>query len=288
MILKKISFAEWLYLKEASEITGEYWIDDSGSSVYADADIGDVGHEGYVIGSVQRDIMDSLGYDKFADREDFEGFKNQLIKDFIEEKGIDPDEVDEDEIFYNALEQNGVTDEEIAIAEGRGNARVYAMKNWGWKAVRGHHVESWTLTPRDMQIIARGIEDVLDQEGGIEDENEDEMEFTVSSYQHSPITMTLAELRTGRPEALNIGATHTQQMQQALTQQAASQMKELERQKMDPYYRQKEEEKERRYLGIKDKGSTESPWQAVMKKADIIKPGQKWWAPHSENYERIP
>jgi hypothetical protein len=273
-----LTFFEYVKLIENDQISGEYWIDETGSSVYADADIGDVSHEGYVMNLVQHHIVDHFGYLQFDQGEyvDFEGFKKKLVADIVEEKDLDPMEIDDDEVFQDALKEEGITEEQIDIAEGGGDARVYAMKNMGWKAIRGHHVESWTLTPHDMQVIARGIEDILEGEGDI-DTPDEELEFVVSAYQRSPVTMTLAELKVGRPSFLNIGATKTQQMQQTLSKQATQQTKELERQHMSPYYREKEEERERRYLGAKSATpSSPHPWSVAAK------PGQKWWAQQSE------
>jgi len=282
-----MNFQEWLRLKEASEITGEYWINQDGEAQFADADISGLNHEGYVIDAVHRNIIDQVGLPKnydSGDYVDFESFQEDFVKEIIKDKGLDPEEVDENEVFAQGLKEEGVEEDEIDfVTRGNYNATMYAMKIWGWKAIRGHHVESWTLTPNDMQIIAKGIDEILEQEGNYEDTDDDDenLEFTVSYYQHSPITMTLAELRAGGLKRLGIGVGT--KIQQDLRQQAAQQVKDMELQKMHPYYKEKEEELRKRKSGVKSGKVIYNPTTAALRKQGILKPGEKYGSPTSEN-----
>ena len=40
------------WFKKISEVHGEWWIDDNGQAVFADGDVGEYNHEGYVIGVI--------------------------------------------------------------------------------------------------------------------------------------------------------------------------------------------------------------------------------------------
>ena len=100
------------------------------------------------------------------------------------------------------------------MAEGYGDAREYAMKHWGWKRVVDNNVETWTLTPQDMQMIASGY-------GDIDDELEDNTEIYIYVYstgQHHEAT--LGALEQGR--LMNAPVPQMQitpaQMQQATIQ----------------------------------------------------------------------
>ena len=76
---------------------------------------------------------------------------------------------------------------------------MYAIKNWGWKAVREHHVETWTFTPHDIQVIARGIGDILDQEGHYDNDHDDEIDLYVYVYTSKKnFTVSLKELEHGQ------------------------------------------------------------------------------------------
>jgi hypothetical protein len=272
------SFNEWVQLREG-EIRGEYWIDNTGSNMYADGDIGDVGHEAHVINIIQHEIIDKFGYYKFdrGDYIDWDGFINQLAKDKIKEDSLNPDddEFDEDEVVEKAFEDEGIDNETIHIAYGHGDAREYAMKHWGWKALRGHNVESWTLTPRDMQIIARGIASILDDEGDMDDSKDDEMEFYVSAYRKSALILTLRELRAGQPDSISTHATQSTIMSKPLQMQADRAVKDQELQSMHPYYRNKEVEP-------KPQPEKLNPTSVAQRKG-ALKPGRKWWALNSES-----
>jgi len=65
------------------------------------------------------------------------------------------------------------------VAEGNRDAREFAIKNWGWKRLEGRHIETWTLTARDLEVIANGLYDAY----GDYDENSLESEtFNINVY----------------------------------------------------------------------------------------------------------
>jgi hypothetical protein len=57
------------------------------------------------------------------------------------------------------------------------DGRTFAMKNWAWKRVQGNNIESWTLTPKDLDIISNGLGDI----GGDFDEEDETKEYNISA-----------------------------------------------------------------------------------------------------------
>lgn len=159
---------------------GEWWIQD-GSAMFADGDIGDYNHEAMVIETVRSNIA---GYD-----EDWEGWKRQEALEILAAKKQeleqlklnteDTSEIDEKlyeiwkmeqdidyyapEIISENLNELGITEEDWGIAEGHGDARLYGMQKYGWKRLESNHIETWTLTPRDMSSISSGLYDAYDE-----------------------------------------------------------------------------------------------------------------------------
>ena len=166
---------------------GEHWIDESGNLMYADGDIGDMNHEAHVIQSCQAQIADeSYNQREFVDWDGFlESIGQELLntakngngryRKLLERKTGQPLEIlkPADMVGYGFVENElvnvrGVDKDMMDTAMGRGDARIYGMKVWGWKRVMNNHIQSWSLTDKDVQIIARGIGELAP-----EDENGD-------------------------------------------------------------------------------------------------------------------
>ena len=163
-----------------AQVRGEWWIDESGSAVFADGDIGDVNHEGYVIQSIQSQFADPQF--EIGEGVDWEGYKRFLASNAIQEAYADQSKaqallkqmnlqdlsqistVDMEELAQSLLLQRGMTPEQIEIAEGRGDIRLYAMQHLGWKRVQDSNVETFSITPNDMKIIADGLWDAYHEE----------------------------------------------------------------------------------------------------------------------------
>lgn len=168
-------------------IRGEYWIDDSGFTMYADGDVGDWSHEGIVIDNVRQNIADEFGIDIGYGFYDWEEIKREIAQEYLDSlsdaqrKQIES-EYDVYEIAELAIEQHpDISIEMEKVAEGFSDARDYAMKNFGWKAVRGNYIDTWTLTKNDFGTIYRGLGDILEQEG-VGEEEDDEEEFTITNH----------------------------------------------------------------------------------------------------------
>jgi len=194
----------------AEDITGEYWIHDDGDAEYCDGDIGDMNHEGIVLNRVQRDIVEKVGDVKkdtgsglargiyvTDDGVDWDGWKDAKANELLVQRygeQADDHEDEGEELLLQAAHGGGVSDEEWEAAEGLGDLRDFAMEHWGWKAVRGPHVDTWTLTPHDMSTIAAGLNDILDQEGNDADEDDEPTFAIIVHSSGKSFEMTVSQL----------------------------------------------------------------------------------------------
>ncbi len=161
-----------------AQIGGEYWIDSSGNAMFADADIGDMNHEAYVIDMVRGSYMDN-------DMQDWDEWKQEQAQEKFQEY-IDAADTEEEKIklqvkwnedngesfMLEMLRELGMSDEEYQVAEMRHpDIRLFSMQNWGWKRLMGSDVETWTLTAEDVKNISSGLWDAYDER--VEDETFD-------------------------------------------------------------------------------------------------------------------
>lgn len=165
---------------------GEWWIDESGATMYADIDIGDKGHEMYVVEHVQGEIVNYLKLQTW--NEDFwnsalvsvaedlldeahgNDARKKHIENYIGEKleNIKPNElIESDYVEDYMVGELRVNKQMMDIAMGRGDIRLYGVKNLGWKRVMNKFVDTWQLTSQDCVAIARGLSDIAqeDEEG---------------------------------------------------------------------------------------------------------------------------
>jgi len=128
-----------------ADIRGEFWITDSGQSMFADSDISDYNHEAYVFETIlnSHDIGTNMGWLEINNEAKEQ--KEMLPDDFIKDK-------------------YGFTNEEINVLRGSEDARNFAMKEWGWKRLQDNNVETWTLASRDLKAIANGLWDAYQDE----------------------------------------------------------------------------------------------------------------------------
>jgi len=204
---------------------GEFWIDDSGTAMSADGDTDNMGHEAYVIDMILSkyglgyesdnvDVGSSEGLEDYV-RNNFEECVEALVStgEWSEEDGemavIQPrdyapsgqewmDEAINDISLSSLLSYNGASEDEINMVCHNGDARLFAMKNWGWKRLEGLRVETWLLTPKDMKTISYGLYDAYGEEIPSEDENGDDLEIGVFVHSNQSFThMTYADLESG-------------------------------------------------------------------------------------------
>lgn len=159
------------------ELRGEWWIID-GSASYADGDIGNMNHEAYVIEHVRCDIADKCGM-----QYESEGWTEW------------------DEIVREITDEHGVTEEELDIASGNGDARQYGLEVLGWKRVVDGTVETWTFTAADRSDIVSGLWDM-----GEELDDDHKVSISVAST-GDYYSMTIAELEAPediRPRMIDV------------------------------------------------------------------------------------
>lgn len=115
-----------------NNLSGEYWIID-GVSMYADGDIGQYNHEGYVI--------------------------DYILSNY----GIDYDEYDR--MSLDELLELGMTPEEIEVVDYNNNKdpREYAIRKFGWIRIINNEVECYVVNKSTLNEIADGLYDAYSE-----------------------------------------------------------------------------------------------------------------------------
>lgn len=179
---------EHLNAIEESHQRGEWWIDDTGGTIFADIDIGDSGHEGVIIQLLANQIIEHFGIedqeigllgeyeeqikdaliadDNFSDEDnklwESNGPSEVILKKVIEDKVYSTPKQAEDAVYiaYGSNSQSR-------------DARNYGMEYLNWKIMKtaGKYIEiqSWHLTSSDIGIIVKGIWDIMDDNDDLED-----------------------------------------------------------------------------------------------------------------------
>lgn len=182
----------WYTRIKITQVQGEWWIDDSGSAMYADGNVGEYNHEMHVIESIVRKYIDFPEMIDYQGNDGIEYYVDQdweTVVDYMissegliteEERKIAyqnpngdsasyPGETYRELAVYNLvladlLKMNGASDEEATIASGEGDIRLYAAKNWGWIRLQGSNLEMWSLDKGTMQRAAHGLYDAYGEE----------------------------------------------------------------------------------------------------------------------------
>jgi hypothetical protein len=156
-------------LLESNTFKGEYWIQD-GYAQMADSNI-DMGHEAYVIQNATCAVLSDLEiycdepYLPNMEEEMFEAMEDEL-PDEIKEK-YENDEINMEEllIWYGKNVLNNPKYEDLVkAAYDHIDVRRFAMKEWGWKAIRGNTIDTWHLTNGDLSSISHGLYNAYDTE----------------------------------------------------------------------------------------------------------------------------
>lgn len=198
-------------------ISGEYWFDESGTPMYADGDVGDMNHESYV---QDRCAGEVLGYfNIYSDDQppaNLDNHIDEIVQILIKHLGIVDDEKREEieDDPYDALidylktqtTMKGPIDEMVHIARGGAeDGREFAIKEWGWSRVHQNHIEVKELTPKQLKIVASGINSALDQEGVYKDEDwlrASQSEYNISTYTGKRYEIKLEDMEKGNVQGL--------------------------------------------------------------------------------------
>ena len=192
-IIKQI-LTEALQRLDESE-RGEWWIYPGGDAEFADGDVGDSNHEGYVIEHVARDIYEHFLGDPPEEMGYLSEYEEELKQALINDERFDEKDAAEwdsrgptEVIIRKLMEDEAFKDQEqvkeavyIAWGSSSRDSRDYAMKYLGWKRMTtsgyGTDIQTWTLTQNDFDTIRRGISNAWgDQE---EEEGDAEHEVTI-------------------------------------------------------------------------------------------------------------
>lgn len=215
-----------------SGIRGEYWVDEDGNPIFADGEIGDYTHEGYVIEMLQYQVLNDLDHEVHYENYDFD----EELDKALQKLGIDAEYPLDD--AYEYLKKEGITknlDEIFNVLYGKMDARLYAIKYWNWIAVRGHHVEMRDFTPHSIKKLVNGIEGILWEEG-IHEVPDEQIELNISIFGNQSFDYTLDQLK-------NWGKIRPQYRNDAYYKQTATaatnQIRDLSVKNLHPYYQQK-------------------------------------------------
>ena len=156
-------------LFENSNFRGEYWIQDSYVQS-ADSNI-DMGHEAIVIQQAAGSVLSDIGmnadepYLKDMDNEIYEAIEDDLSPELIQQyKDGDVDAEDCLKYYGKYVLRDPKFDELVDAAYDKIDVRRFAMKEWGWKAIRGSVVDTWNLTPEDLKKISYGLDEAYSHE----------------------------------------------------------------------------------------------------------------------------
>ncbi len=156
-------------------IRGEYWLVD-GDPRFADGDVGESDHAILALQEIRYTVLSEFGWDG-----DVEALRDNdaFLEELEELLGTN----EKDEVARRLAEE--CSNPELAqrllpAAFEQEDAREAAIRHLGWKWVKRDWVGTFNLAPADMQQIARGIDQILDEEG-IEPAPEDEIEVRTLS-----------------------------------------------------------------------------------------------------------
>lgn len=191
-------------------IQGEYWLEEDGTPRFADQEAGEVGHTGIALDHARRELISLAGAPEsesdFIDEDSLTECA-QLVASDTERP--EPETFSEAiqslqtialEDFPEDVEDSGGESYLQALAQcaaGKSDERAFAIEHWGWKWVKNNSIASHTLTTTDRECIAKGIEEILFEEGA-----DDEVNPTLHlSCQKSGKTysLTLDELKRRDP-----------------------------------------------------------------------------------------
>jgi len=235
---------------ETVGLSGEYWFDDNGTTMYADANVSDMNHEAYVVQKCASEVLSyfDMGYEDDPNLEQNEDAILQYI--------VDNGDYEDDEDQYEALKlmkhdpadamidylkKQGVENANDLVMHGYGctnDSREYAIKNWGWSRVAGDSIETKELTRDTLKTIARGISNALEEEGKIYEyesnpEILDQHQYTISTYSGNRYDITLKDMESGNVQGLERSDLEVK------ATAATQQVRQMDIDSMPSYYRNK-------------------------------------------------
>lgn len=133
-------------------IRGEWWIQ-KGNITYCDGDYGDANHEMIVKSQAIIDLADWFGCS-------LPDVNEPSLDQLLDALGLTSD-TGVDDLLAKCEATNQVPLWQIAVDSRNIDSRAYAMREWGWHAVRGNHIETWEITDKVGKEIIQGIWAIL-------------------------------------------------------------------------------------------------------------------------------
>ena len=187
---------------------GEWWIDESGSTIFADGNVGDYDHEAIVVQNLVHIILSHFGI------EEDEPGELASYEDTIRDNLIDDGRLSEEELkIWNNEEGGGgpmdiiiarlledkvfetteQTNDAVSIAYGSSkDARDYAMHYWRWKVMKTYgkeiDIQTWFLKPDDLGIIVRGVNSIVEN---TDDPDDSDKEVGEDGYEGPRVNVTV-------------------------------------------------------------------------------------------------
>lgn len=229
-------------------LSGEYWFDDSGTTMYADGDVGDMNHEAYVIQACNNAILSH--FDIYSENDSIESVERVILKKIIDSLNIE-DEEEYDKVWFEMTEDPASAiieylekdnfenaNDTVFIAYGSSrDAREYAIKNWGWARVHGNSIEVQTLNTETLKNVKRGISNALEEEGNVSTEEEwlaaELAEYYISTYTGKRYSIKLGDM--SNPDNIS----DLEPVIQSGKTAAGEQLRDLDIKSMNSYYQQK-------------------------------------------------
>ena len=194
------------------KIRGEYWIQ-NGQVDFADGDTGDQNHEMIALNSIAYDQIDGLeavarelGVDteELGGRDDEPSQTAYHLLQAIDYTLRDSD-IPTDEFGRWINKKLGINAETYEMLLGKGDARLYVMKNEGWMAVRSNNIELFGYDTSKKKQLAEGLDKILEEEGI--DDPEEQIEFNLYDHKTNRSSdVTLADIKSAstfaRPQQL--------------------------------------------------------------------------------------
>ena len=189
-----------------SHQSGEWWIDDSGTTTYCDNQVVDEGHEAVVIHRLIYEILDYFGINSDMDGGSLPDYEESMKESLLADDRLSEEETatwdnmagskgggPADIIIAKMLEDGEFNkdpkqaEDAVYIAYGSSSrdARDYAMRYWRWKVMKTFggeiEVQTWFLKPEDLDIIVRGILDIMDDIDDEEEEKDPSINITIQA-----------------------------------------------------------------------------------------------------------
>jgi hypothetical protein len=201
------------------KVASEYWINEDGQEFFADGDVGDYNHEAYV--TEQLVAQYALPFDPHSAQEKdwvawitnnvdqviqhsqqnhiWDQTLTQQIQQLRSQNNLQSigrilfaDGLVDDQTMYDCY---NVPNDVRSVLNGQADGREYAIKNWNWKRVQGNNVDTWQLTPADVDIIIKGMEGIHSDVEDDEAFNSIELNVNVVSTKQTYWNTSIGELR---------------------------------------------------------------------------------------------